>query len=125
MNRSNTGFTSIEILMITTISLLIFGFIFYCLDNCLGTSRIDYGIVTNKHYEPAYTTTTITIVNKVSTPLTTYYPESYTVNIKLDSGSDSVSVSESLYHSMNIGDTVKVYCTIGRFSRTIYIKDIL
>lgn len=86
----------------------------------IGTGAIIYedisyeekeGIIIDKYYKKAYTTTSVMMCGKVMVPRTIHYPETW--NFKIEKEIDgkkksiTITVSEDTYNLYNIGDYYK------------------
>jgi len=72
-------------------------------------THLDEGEVTELRYRAAYTTTSFVTVNNVSTPRTTFHPQTWRIMLTncrdyVDCINDSVSVSEGVFDKTKIGD---------------------
>lgn len=82
---------------------------------CVIASNVDYGeregIVIDKQYCSAYTTTTFVYTGKVMIPNTQYYPEKWKIQIKKEINKEEksiwTSVDENTYNNIKIGDYYK------------------
>lgn len=82
------------------------------------------GVVTNKYYVPAHSSTTYVQSGNVFIPITTYYNEEYKIEVTIDELTDNVSLKQIYWNQINVED--KLYCeyTSGRLCKTIYIKNV-
>jgi len=93
--------------------LLAFIFIFLPIDCAFQPDIPQTGMVTDKHYHPAYVTTTY--INDM--PHIQSHPPSWSVDIKsLDGHDDSKSVSHGRYERYQIGDPISYTIRVGRVS---------
>lgn len=99
--------------------------IFYVADSAWRPEEKGIGIVSNKEFTPAHTTTTLVMSGKVMIPISTYYPDNYSLIISLGELSDSFSVDENYYNEITIGTKLKILYCHGRMSKSLYIKEIL
>lgn len=98
-----------KILICFLVVLLIFGILVVV--DCFQTTHIsDWGIVVDKHYEPArtYQSCHYDFNENRSTCTTKTDPESHELIIKTElSGLSTVNVSESTYYNYQIGDACR------------------
>lgn len=62
------------------------------------------GIVTEKHYVPAHTTTTFVMSGKVMIPIINYIDDSYDIIVEINGLTDNVSLYQNDWNEINIGD---------------------
>lgn len=81
------------------------------------------GIVIGRCYSPAYIQTTMVMSGKTMIPITSYYPESWSIEIKIpaEDQSESVCVSHQSFENIPQGKQFKVRYYIGRLWRNIHI----
>lgn len=98
-----------EIAIIGVIVLFIGTILFAAVAN--ESNRIDAGIIVDKHYQQAYTTTSYRSVGKTTVPQTEYHPATYSFTIKGDKDGETVqycfAVTELEYSQYKIGDYYK------------------
>lgn len=97
----------IFVLVITAVIFLFIGAIlFAAVAN--ESNRIDAGIIVDKHYQQAYTTTSYQRVGETTVPQTHYHPATYYFTIKGDKDGQTVeycfSVTETEYSQYKIGE---------------------
>lgn len=80
------------------------------------------GVVTDKYYVPAHTTTTYVMSGKVMIPITNYISESYDITIEIDGITDDVGLCNSYWNTVQIGDKLCCEYTNGRILKSLYIK---
>lgn len=80
------------------------------------------GVVTDKYYIPAHTTTTYVMSGKVIIPITNYISESYEIDIEIDGLTDDVGLCNSYWNTVKIGDKLCCEYTNGRILKSLYIK---
>jgi hypothetical protein len=80
------------------------------------------GVVTNKSYSPAYTTTNMIMVGKVMIPTTQYHDEEYDIEITIDGLTDNVSLYQDYWNTVKVGDKWCCKYTNGRILNSLYIK---
>jgi hypothetical protein len=97
----------------------------YFIDSTGGSIKRDNGIVVDKRFIPAHSTTIISMVGKVSVPTTVYHPDSWRITFRTPDGSDSPNVTREFYQSAKEGDRYRVEYSHGRLSDKIYIKNII
>ena len=115
-------------LLVWAITLFVAGLIlyggYYLVDSVGAQEYTDRGVIIDKSYSPAYTTTSMIMVGKTYIPQTIHHPESWDLKIKVNKDYDTISVSRSYYEKSKINQTVWVKYSRGRFSKGIYIKEI-
>ena len=97
---------------------------FYLLDYCFLTEKEKICKYERKYINEAYVSTTYVISGKATIPVTTYHPREYRAVFELENLKDSYNVGESKYHDLKDGDSFYCKYSIGRISKTLYIKRI-
>ncbi len=80
------------------------------------------GAVTEKYYVPAHTTTTLQACGKSFIPITTYYDESFEIQITINELSDKIELYQSDWNNIIIGQKINCEYTNGRILNSLYIK---
>ena len=77
--------------------------------------------VVDKTFTPAHTTTTFVMSGKVMVPITTYYPDSWSIKVSPD-GTNAVGcpASHAEYDATQQGANIVVYLKQGRLSGGLY-----
>lgn len=65
---------------------------------------VERGTVVDKQHQAAFTTTTVVLAGKSIVPVTTYYPESWSIKVEDGGETGWVSVDETTYHEYDVGD---------------------
>lgn len=112
----------IVILATLAVVLVILCGIFTIIDSWFLPTQSGTGRITKKNFIPAHTTTTLISTGKTLMPMTSFYPNSWELELIVSGKPASMSIKKERYDSLNIGDTVLVDYAIGRFSKDIYIK---
>ncbi len=111
----------IFILLVGLLSVLLL----WLVDSSFMPIKEGQGIIIGKYIDPAHYYTTYTQCGKTSIPITHYVPESYHINVKINSLQDDVSITQGYYsNGANIGDTLQCKYTNGRIMESLYIKEI-
>jgi len=109
-------------------SLFVFGLIAWLFGRLIDSTYLpikeDNGIVTNKFIRPAHYVTTYIKSGEVLVPITNFYDESYNITIKIDEMTDDVSIYQSSYNSIEIGEKLHCKYTNGRLFKTMHIQNI-
>lgn len=109
-------------IVIIALVLSISYFALWIIDSSFLPIKEEVGVVTNCYIFPAYTQTTFVTIGSVVSPITTYISESYEVTIEINGLSDNVSLSQSDWLKIKVGDKFLCQYTSGRVLDTIYIK---
>lgn len=106
----------------TTLVVLTFWLFVWLIDSSFLPLKESDGVVLEKHYTPAHTTTTYIMSGKIMVPITNYISDSYEIEIAIENLKDDVSVSADDFENINVGN--KVFCTYtnGRICNSLYIK---
>lgn len=106
------------------ILLLIYGGIVWLIDNISQPIQFSYGKITSKEFRPAYKTTTYVNTGKISIPVTTNHPDSWSVSVQIQGQTASIPVEKDLYESVKENDQIYAGYVIGRFSGSLYLKSV-
>lgn len=97
-------------------------------NNFFISSQAGPATVVSKRIEKAHTTTSnqIVLVGKSTLliPQTTYHPTQYWVSVRHGESTDETSVAESLYHTIETGQTVAIAYHYGRFDGKFSVDEI-
>lgn len=109
-------------LFVLVILVLFVWLIVWFVDSSFLSLKEEQGIITNKYYIQEHTVTTYVPCNKIMIPQIVPISASYEVEITIDGLKDNISISESCWNNISIGN--KVYCsyTNGRILKSLYIK---
>jgi len=95
--------------------------VFYLVDSVGREEKIGLAIIKSHSFCDSYYLTTYQSVGTMQIPVTTYYPETYSLLLKLDEKSDWVPTSREFYSLSQDGETLNVKYQKGRISNKIYI----
>jgi ABC-type sulfate transport system permease component len=99
--------------------------IYYIVDTTDVTLNQTTVCITDKRYEPAYTTTTAISNGKIVIPVTNHHPESWIVDVEAKEGVDSVSTGNKFYSESSVGMCFLASYKSGRLSGGFYVKEII
>jgi len=111
------------VLTLVVVGLIGWG-LFYLIDSCFLPTQTNIGEVVNKWMTPSHYITTYTQVGKVMVPMTTYIPDSWSLEISISGLTDAVNVSEYTCNTTSIGQKLECDYVIGRISSGVYIDAI-
>lgn len=83
--------------------------------------------IVGKHFEESHTSTVMTMnpVTKMQTPVTTYHPDAWRLDIQLNNLKDSYYVDEETYVKLKVPQSIVVKYSTGRFWHSFSVKKIL
>jgi len=90
------------------------------------SKKLGDGVIQKKKFTPAHSDTVYTrdIATGLRMPNTIFHGDNWSFEVQIGQKMSSISVSEAYYNERNIGDTVPLTYTKGRFIRDICIKTI-
>ncbi len=94
----------------------------YLVDSSFLPLKQKEGVITDKYYVPAHTTTTYINTGGVMVPITSYHRESYVIRIGIDNSTDKVGINLGYWNQVSIGDRLCCEYTNGRILESLYIK---
>lgn len=105
---------------------IIIGMIARFVDSCCLPVKRAQGKITAKDFIEAHTQIIYiySASTKTNLPHPIHHPDDWSLTIEVDEKEDSVSIEETLYNTVSIGDTIEVDIAYGRFSRNLYIKEV-
>jgi hypothetical protein len=119
--------TTIMALILLLLIVIIAVGVFYAIDAWFLPNLNGEGIVTDKKFTPAHTTTTLVYnaATKTSLPQVTYHDDCWEVTFKVNKMNDTVEVTKEQFNKLSNGDIAKLTYSYGRISSDLYIKECL
>ena len=112
------------VLIIVLIGLSIWG-ILYLIDTVGMPTQTGAGIIIDKSFSPAHSTTTFMMSGKVMIPITTFHSDAWYIYIQVNDIIGSYQVSNAYFDFAKINQHVDVEYSIGRIWNSIDIKNII
>ncbi len=108
------------------VGVVVLALLFWLVDSRFLPHSEGSGVIIEKEFTPAHTTTTLTYnaTLKMSTPSTIYHPDEWSLLIKIGQEDSWISVSEQYYNRHETGDVISLTYSRGRFSHGVYIKTV-
>lgn len=97
---------------------------FVIADSSFRPSFAGQGVVENRAYNPSWIQTIVHTSGNSTWTQVIVHPESWSVRVRSGDGSDSLSVSQSMFDRCPTGTPVKIRFCRGRFSGGFYVTDI-
>ncbi len=94
----------------------------WLIDSSYLPIKEDIGVITDKYIIPSHHSTTYIKSGELLVPITNYYDESYHITIQINEMCDDVSICESSYNSIEVGQKLNCKYTNGRLFKTLYIQ---
>ena len=108
---------------LVVVGLILWGFL-YLIDSVGLKEKQGKGIIIEKWFEPAHTTTTYVMVGKIMVPQTHFYDDLWKAKIRINNITDNVCFYESDWNTLNINQKVNCTYTNGRICNSLYIKNV-
>lgn len=114
------------IIGVVLVAFLFVGVLVYFMGDLLTSDRyVGQGVVTDKKYEPSYTTFDTQRIGDQTYTTPVYHDEEFYVAVSVDGvEAGRVSVPSVEYTQYHVGDTVKVKYLVGGWSDALYITAI-
>ena len=108
---------------LVVVGLILWGFL-YLIDSVGLKEKQGKGIIIEKWFEPAHTTTSHVMVGMIMVPRTHFYDDVWKAKIRINNITDNVCFYESDWNTLNINQKVNCTYTNGRICNSLYIKNV-
>lgn len=98
--------------------------IFEVFDSWLLAEKTGIGTVIGGNYTPQRTASILMMTGYVMVPVMIPFPENYNLDIDMEGGICSISVTRDVYYGMRIGNSVKTVFVTGRISKECRLKSV-
>lgn len=117
---------NLPLIGIWTVVVIVVGLLGFLIADIVGTKTyMGIGYVANKKYSPPYTTMEQHHSGKITTYIPVRHPEKYRIIIRYKEQTTSEEVPPMYWHSVEIGYEIKVRYSYGRYTKSLYIKDVI
>jgi hypothetical protein len=100
---------------------LLLGLIYVGVDST-GEEKYGTAVVIGKYYKESYNSISYVSNGKTMMPVNTHHPETFNIQLIVEGKQAEDETYETMYNSINTGDTLNVTYSLGVLSGEIYVN---
>lgn len=98
--------------------------VFYVSDLASGKTIVGNGMVTDKSYAPAWTSTDCNLVGKTTVCVPVYHPERFYMCVRVNDKQACGDLAQSSWAKFSVNDRVKATYRRGGITGSFYLQDV-